>query len=61
MDTALASQQARALHQCLTRLEAKQREIGHVVAREGLALGELLQRLLELDGLERVRGSHASR
>lgn len=45
MDTSLASQQAWALHQCLTRLEHKQREVVSLAYLRDLSHGELAQQL----------------
>jgi RNA polymerase sigma factor (sigma-70 family) len=45
MDTNLASQQAWALHQCLTRLEKKQREVVSLAYLRDLSHGELAQQL----------------
>lgn len=45
MDTSLASQQAWALHQCLTRLEKKQREVVSLAYLRDLSHGELSQQL----------------
>jgi RNA polymerase sigma-70 factor (ECF subfamily) len=45
MDTSLASQQAWALHQCLTRLENKQREVVSLAYLRDLSHGELAQQL----------------
>ena len=45
MDTALASEQAWALHQCLSRLESKQREVVSLSYLRDLSHGELAQQL----------------
>lgn len=45
MDTSLASQQAWALHQCLGRLENKQREVVSLAYLRDLSHGELAQQL----------------
>lgn len=45
MDARLASQQAWALHQCLTRLEHKQREVVSLAYLRDLSHGELAQQL----------------
>ena len=45
MDTTLASQQARALHQCLTRLENRQREVVSLAYLRDLSHSELAQQL----------------
>ena len=45
MDTSLASQQAWALHQCLSRLENKQREVVSLAYLRDLSHGELAQQL----------------
>ncbi len=45
MDTALASEQAWALHQCLGRLENKQREVVSLAYVRDLSHGELAQQL----------------
>lgn len=45
VDTSLASQQAWALHQCLTRLEKKQREVVSLAYLRDLSHGELAQQL----------------
>ncbi len=45
IDTSLASQQAWALHQCLTRLEKKQREVVSLAYLRDLSHGELAQQL----------------
>lgn len=45
MDTSLASQQAWALHQCLTRLENKQREVVSLAYLRDLSHGELAEQL----------------
>ncbi len=45
MDTSLASQQAWALHQCLTRLENQQREVVSLAYLRDLSHGELAQQL----------------
>lgn len=45
MDTSLASQQAWALHQCLTRLDHKQREVVSLAYLRDLSHGELAQQL----------------
>ena len=45
MDTILASQQAWALHQCLTRLENKQREVVSLAYLRDLSHGELAEQL----------------
>lgn len=45
MDTSLASQQAWALHQCLTRLENKQREVVSLAYLRDLSHSELAQQL----------------
>jgi RNA polymerase sigma factor (sigma-70 family) len=45
MDTSLASQQAWALHQCLTRLEHQQREVVSLAYLRDLSHGELAQQL----------------
>jgi RNA polymerase sigma factor (sigma-70 family) len=45
MDTSLASQQAWALHQCLTRLDNKQREVVSLAYLRDLSHGELAQQL----------------
>ncbi len=45
MDTSLASQQACALHQCLSQLENKQREVVSLAYLRDLSHGELAQQL----------------
>jgi RNA polymerase sigma-70 factor (ECF subfamily) len=45
MDTTLASQQAWALHQCLSLLESKQREVVSLAYLRDLSHGELAQQL----------------
>jgi len=45
MDTSLASQQAWALHQCLTRLEHQQREVVSLAYLRDLSHGELAKQL----------------
>lgn len=45
MDTSLASQQAWALHQCLTRLENKQREVVSLAYLRDLSHSELAEQL----------------
>jgi RNA polymerase sigma-70 factor (ECF subfamily) len=45
MDTSLASQQAWALHQCLSKLENKQREVVSLAYLRDLSHGELAQQL----------------
>jgi RNA polymerase sigma-70 factor (ECF subfamily) len=45
LDTSLASQQAWALHQCLTRLDNKQREVVSLAYLRDLSHGELAQQL----------------
>jgi RNA polymerase sigma factor (sigma-70 family) len=45
MDTSLASQQAWALHQCLTRLDNKQREVVSLAYLRDLSHGELAEQL----------------
>ena len=45
MDTALASQQAWALHQCLTRLDNQQREVVSLAYLRDLSHSELAQQL----------------
>jgi RNA polymerase sigma factor (sigma-70 family) len=45
MDTSLASQQAWALHQCLGRLENKQREVVSLAYLRDLSHGELAEQL----------------
>ncbi len=45
MDTVLASEQARALHQCLTRLDQKQREVVSLAYVRDLSHSELAQQL----------------
>ena len=45
MDTSLASQQAWALHQCLARLDNKQREVVSLAYLRDLSHGELAQQL----------------
>ena len=45
MDTSLASQQAWALHQCLSQLENKQREVVSLAYLRDLSHGELAQQL----------------
>ena len=45
MDTSLASQQAWALHQCLTRLENRQREVVSLAYLRDLSHGELAEQL----------------
>jgi RNA polymerase sigma-70 factor (ECF subfamily) len=45
VDTSLASQQAWALHQCLTRLENKQREVVSLAYLRDLSHGELAEQL----------------
>ncbi|MBV1731209.1 MAG: sigma-70 family RNA polymerase sigma factor [Hydrogenophaga sp.] len=45
MDTSLASQQAWALHQCLGRLENRQREVVSLAYLRDLSHGELAQQL----------------
>ncbi len=45
LDTSLASQQAWALHQCLTRLENKQREVVSLAYLRDLSHGELAEQL----------------
>ena len=45
MDTRLASQQARALHQCLGQLESKQREVVSLAYLRDLSHGELATQL----------------
>lgn len=68
MDTSLASQQAWALHQCLTRLDHKQREVVSLAYLRDLSHGELAQQLkLPLGtvkswirrGLDQLRGCMA--
>jgi RNA polymerase sigma factor (sigma-70 family) len=45
MDTADASQQAWALHQCLNRLESRQREVLSLAYLRELSHGELAEQL----------------
>ena len=45
MDTAQASQQARALHQCMSQLESKQREVVSLAYMRDLSHGELAAQL----------------
>ncbi len=45
MDTAMASEQAWALHQCLDKLESKQREVISLAYLRDLSHGELAERL----------------
>ena len=45
MDTADASEQARALHQCLSRLEGRQREVLSLAYLRELSHGELAEQL----------------
>lgn len=68
MDTTLASQQARALHQCLGQLGHKQREVVSLAYLRDLSHGELAEQLkLPLGtvktwirrGLEQLRGCMA--
>lgn len=68
MDTSLASQQAWALHQCLAKLENKQREVVSLAYLRDLSHGELAEQLkLPLGtvktwirrGLEQLRGCMA--
>jgi RNA polymerase sigma factor (sigma-70 family) len=68
MDTALASQQAWALHQCLNKLEHKQRELVSLAYLRDLSHGELAAQLkLPLGtvktwirrGIEQLRGCMA--
>jgi RNA polymerase sigma-70 factor (ECF subfamily) len=68
MDTTLASQQAWALHECLRKLEAKQREVVSLAYMRDLSHGELAEQLkLPLGtvktwirrGLEQLRGCMA--
>lgn len=68
MDTAQASEQAWALHECLRKLEAKQREVLSLAYLRDLSHGELAQQLkLPLGtvktwirrGLEQLRGCMA--
>lgn len=68
MDTALASEQAKALHQCLNQLDLKQREIVSLAYLRDLSHGELAAQLkLPLGtvktwirrGLEQLRGCMA--
>lgn len=65
MDTALAGEQARALHQCLSQLDNKQREVVSLAYLRDLSHGELAEQLkLPLGtvktwirrGLEQLRG-----
>ncbi len=65
LDTTLASQQARALHNCLAKLEHKQREVVSLAYLRDLSHGELAEQLkLPLGtvktwirrGLEQLRG-----
>lgn len=65
MDASQASQQARALHECMARLEAKQREVVSLAYLRDLSHSELAQQLkLPLGtvktwirrGLEQLRG-----
>ena len=65
MDTALASEQAWALHQCLSQLDNKQREVVSLAYMRDLSHGELAEQLkLPLGtvktwirrGLEQLRG-----
>lgn len=68
MDTAQASEQARALHQCLGQLEHKQREVVSLAYLRDMSHGELAEQLrLPLGtvktwirrGLEQLRGCMA--
>jgi RNA polymerase sigma factor (sigma-70 family) len=68
LDTTLASQQARALHDCLAQLEHKQREVVSLAYLRDLSHGELAEQLkLPLGtvktwirrGLEQLRGCMA--
>lgn len=68
MDTALASEQAWALHQCLSQLDNKQREVVSLAYMRDLSHGELAEQLkLPLGtvktwirrGLEQLRGCMA--
>jgi RNA polymerase sigma factor (sigma-70 family) len=68
LDTTLASQQARALHECLAQLEHKQREVVSLAYLRDLSHGELAEQLkLPLGtvktwirrGLEQLRGCMA--
>ncbi len=68
MDTALAGEQARALHQCLSQLDSKQREVVSLAYLRDLSHGELAEQLkLPLGtvktwirrGLEQLRGCMA--
>ena len=68
LDTTLASQQARALHNCLAQLEHKQREVVSLAYLRDLSHGELAEQLkLPLGtvktwirrGLEQLRGCMA--
>ena len=68
LDTTLASQQARALHNCLAQLEHKQREVVSLAYLRDLSHGELAEQLkLPLStvktwirrGLEQLRGCMA--
>ena len=68
MDTTLASEQARALHDCLAQLEHKQREVVSLAYLRDLSHGELAEQLkLPLGtvktwirrGLEQLRGCMA--
>jgi len=68
MDTTQASEQARALHECLRQLEARQREVLSLAYLRDLSHGELAQQLkLPLGtvktwirrGLEQLRGCMA--
>ena len=68
LDTTLASQQARALHDCLSQLEHKQREVVSLAYLRDLSHGELAEQLkLPLGtvktwirrGLEQLRGCMA--
>ena len=65
MDTAQASEQAMALHNCLSRLENKQREVVSLAYMRDMSHGELAEQLkLPLGtvktwirrGLEQLRG-----
>ena len=68
MDTTQASEQAWALHECLRKLEAKQREVVSLAYMRDLSHGELAEQLkLPLGtvktwirrGLEQLRGCMA--
>ena len=68
MDTAQASEQALALHQCLSQLDHKQREVVSLAYMRDLSHGELAEQLqLPLGtvktwirrGLEQLRGCMA--